>query len=265
MSTTPAARTYEPRIRDDVIALGCLAIAFVLCMGVAFGQSLDWLTPKVPDKVEWPPPPAFAPRSPVPKAPESRGPETFTPETFTRRTDDGMEAVIKIVDGKETVIKHVVRGNPGGPVVPYLAYWMIIEENGTEVEIRGPCMSACTWVAAVIPKSRLCFDANGYLAFHKVRDLNKDGSTSPDFTGTQEMVDSYPKDIRAWINAKGGYKKMPIDGLWHLRAPELWTMGYRKCAEDVIVNAIAKPADGTCPFGWTSSGSYCLRSGDSRR
>jgi hypothetical protein len=26
-------------------------------------------------------------------------------------------------------------------------------------------------------------------------------------------------------------------------------------------DAIAKPPGGTCPWGWTSSGSYCLRSG----
>jgi hypothetical protein len=29
--------------------------------------------------------------------------------------------------------------------------------------------------------------------------------------------------------------------------------------------AIAKPANGSCPWGWTALGSYCLRSGDSRR
>jgi hypothetical protein len=31
--------------------------------------------------------------------------------------------------------------------------------------------------------------------------------------------------------------------------------------------ALAQPlrANGTCPLGWTSSGSYCLRSGDSLR
>jgi hypothetical protein len=29
--------------------------------------------------------------------------------------------------------------------------------------------------------------------------------------------------------------------------------------------AIAKPANGTCPWGWTSSGSYCLRSGSTTR
>ena len=30
-------------------------------------------------------------------------------------------------------------------------------------------------------------------------------------------------------------------------------------------DAIAKPANGTCPWGWTSSASYCLRSGSGRR
>jgi hypothetical protein len=34
----------------------------------------------------------------------------------------------------------------------------------------------------------------------------------------------------------------------------------RKGAQD----AVAKPPNGTCPFGWTSSGSYCLRSGSGR-
>ena len=29
-------------------------------------------------------------------------------------------------------------------------------------------------------------------------------------------------------------------------------------------DAIAKPPSGTCPWGWTASGSYCLRSGSSK-
>jgi len=49
-------------------------------------------------------------------------------------------------DGEETVIKHVVRENLGGSVFANLVYWMVIAENGTEVEIRGPCISACTRV-----------------------------------------------------------------------------------------------------------------------
>ena len=145
-----------------------------------------------------------------------QAPETFTPETFTRTNDDGIEFVIKIVDGQETVIKHIVRENLGGRIVLSAVFWAIIEEGSTsEVEIRGPCISACTWVAVFIPKNRLCFDANGYLAFHTAYTLNKDGSKSPELKTTRETVNSYPKDIRAWINAKGGYKKMSIDGFWN--------------------------------------------------
>jgi hypothetical protein len=29
-------------------------------------------------------------------------------------------------------------------------------------------------------------------------------------------------------------------------------------------DAIPKPSNGSCPFGWTSSGSFCLRSGQSK-
>jgi hypothetical protein len=46
------------------------------------------------------------------------------------------------------------------------------------------------------------------------------------------MFDSYPQDIRAWLEQKGGFKKMPQGAkLWTIFAPELWTMGYRKCKE----------------------------------
>jgi hypothetical protein len=49
--------------------------------------------------------------------------------------------------------------------------------------------------------------------------------------GTQWMIDKYPADIQAWIKAKGGREKMPIFRFWLLEAPELWKLGYRKCAD----------------------------------
>ena len=57
----------------------------------------------------------------------------------------------------------------------------------------------------------------------------------PDFGDTacavQPSLGLRPKDIRAWINAKGGYKKMPIEGVWTLSAPDLWKMGHRRCSD----------------------------------
>lgn len=130
--------SYELRLRDDVIALGCLAIAFMLCVGVAFAQSSGpWLlsphpAPEITPSLS----PEVTPWPSGPKVPKPKAPETFI------RTVDGIEFVIKTVDGEEKVIKHIVRGNPGGWVTPNLLYWIIIGANGTEVEIRGPCVAA---------------------------------------------------------------------------------------------------------------------------
>jgi hypothetical protein len=62
-----------------------------------------------------------------------------------------------------------------------------------------------------------------YLGFHQVRIRYGAESTVlfPDPKGSQEMIDSYPPDIRNWILAKGGLGKMPSEGFWTLtRSPK---------------------------------------------
>jgi hypothetical protein len=100
-----------------------------------------------------------------------------------------------------------------------------------EVQVRGPCMSACTLVLSYISKNRLCFDDKAVLGFHKVR-YQFTLANGPDIAAestTTEVVESYPEDIRAWIDSQGGQKRMPMDGYWYLWAKNLWAMGYRKC------------------------------------
>jgi hypothetical protein len=48
---------------------------------------------------------------------------------------------------------------------------------------------------------------------------------------SRQMFDSYPEDIRAWLNAKGGLEKMPLDSFWLLHPSELWKMGYKNCGD----------------------------------
>jgi hypothetical protein len=46
------------------------------------------------------------------------------------------------------------------------------------------------------------------------------------------MIDQYPIKIRQWIEAQGGVKQMSVEKVWYLYAPDLWKMGYRRCAAE---------------------------------
>jgi hypothetical protein len=108
-----------------------------------------------------------------------------------------------------------------------------------EVEIRGDCQSACTMVMVYISKDKLCFADNSSLQFHAGRILPpewKAGDAWAHLPVAYEPVkwlqENYPADIRDWIDARGGYLKLPADtSYWVLPASELWAMGYRKCAD----------------------------------
>ena len=64
--------------------------------------------------------------------------------------------------------------------------------------------------------------------FHKAR-FGTQLLAPPALDGTKKMYESYPEEIRAWIDGQGGYKRMPMDDGWRLWARNLWEMGYRKC------------------------------------
>jgi hypothetical protein len=94
------------------------------------------------------------------------------------------------------------------------------------VEVRGLCPSSCTLVVAVIPEKRICFGKDARLAFHHAREL--DGSPAP--AATQWMIDRYPAPIREWLKSR----ELPApatDKFVVLFAPDLWGMGYRRCAD----------------------------------
>lgn len=119
----------------------------------------------------------------------------------------------------------VLQDQPGGLISVYKRLFEAIEASGNNVEIRGKCPSACTLVLSYIPKERLCFHETAWLGFHHAASFyGADTETS------QAMFDSYPQDIRTWLQQKGGLEKMPHGaGLWAILASELWKMGYRKC------------------------------------
>jgi hypothetical protein len=60
----------------------------------------------------------------------------------------------------------VVRDDIGGVIAEHAAHWQDLAATGDEVDILGPCQSACTLVVGYIPKDRLCFGENASLQFH---------------------------------------------------------------------------------------------------
>jgi hypothetical protein len=125
----------------------------------------------------------------------------------------------------------VIYDDNGGSLMEYYERWQGVAASGADIEILGRCWSACTILIHDMPKDRLCFGPDAFLHFHMVMEV---ATHEPDWAFTTWMIAKYPPDIRNWINAKGGVKKMPFKEFWTLTADELYEMGYRKCDERII-------------------------------
>jgi hypothetical protein len=117
---------------------------------------------------------------------------------------------------------------PGGIIHEQMRRWRQLGQSDADVEIRGPCFSACTLLMAAVPKERLCFGDYASLQFHLATDL--EGRAA--IPASTWMLMSYPRDIRDWLIARGGVGRMTVYDFLVLEAPELWGMGYRKCAPE---------------------------------
>jgi hypothetical protein len=125
--------------------------------------------------------------------------------------------------------KTVLYDEHGGVLNEHIYRWRRLAESGDDVEIRGPCMSGCTMIVAIVPADRICFAEHASLQFHSSRDQV---SGVPGDDTNRWMFNQYPQDIREWIKTKGGIEKLTIFAMWKLDAEELWSMGYRKCEPD---------------------------------
>ena len=47
---------------------------------------------------------------------------------------------------------------------------------------------------------------------------------------TRAMYETYPPEIRRWIDHNGGWQNLPIDGFWTMYDHSLWALGYPRCA-----------------------------------
>jgi hypothetical protein len=125
--------------------------------------------------------------------------------------------------------RMTIQFEPGGVIKEHIERWQELARSGADVEILGPCYSACTLIVAYVPKERLCFGAFATLQFHLARNPE---TGKPSLDASAWMVRQYPREIYDWIMERGGVASMTVDTFRELRAPSLWRMGYRQCKRD---------------------------------
>jgi hypothetical protein len=117
-----------------------------------------------------------------------------------------------------------IKGSPGGRIGDYLTAFALVRQSGQPVIIDGPCLSACTLVLSVVPRTRICVTPRAALGFHAAWTPGRGGEVSTHAEATRMMMSMYPPPVRAWIRRKGGLTRRMIV----LRGRELASL-YRPC------------------------------------
>jgi hypothetical protein len=130
-------------------------------------------------------------------------------------------------DMKPPIDKVVMTWGAGGRIVEHRLTFESYFRAGTKVELRGPCYSACTLLLGYLEKANLCIARGAFMAFHAARG-EKYKNYLPN--ETRAMYETFPPEIRRWIEKQGGWENLPIDGFWTMYDHELWSLGYPKCA-----------------------------------
>jgi hypothetical protein len=118
-----------------------------------------------------------------------------------------------------------IHHDPGGEVSSYIRKFQAVRESGERVVIDGPCLSACTLLLGLIPKSRICVTRQAELGFHAASYYD-DASQElvPTRAGSRVVMRIYPAEIRGWIARHGGLQPKLIV----LRGRELSAL-YQTC------------------------------------
>jgi hypothetical protein len=116
-------------------------------------------------------------------------------------------------------------GDPGGEVSSFVRKYEQIRDSGEHVVIDGPCLSSCTLLTGIVPRSNICVTARAVLGFHAASYYD-DASRAlvPTREGSALVMRLYPAEIRGWIARHGGLTTHMIE----LRGRELAAL-YQTC------------------------------------
>jgi hypothetical protein len=103
-----------------------------------------------------------------------------------------------------------ISGDRGGQIGQYLQAFAAVRSSGERVIIDGSCLSACTLVLGLIPRSRICATDRARFGFHAAWMPDRDGNPVTSTSGTRALWDIYPNSVRHWINKHGGLSRKMI-------------------------------------------------------
>ena len=98
----------------------------------------------------------------------------------------------------------------GGQIGRYLQTFAQVRSSGEHVVVDGNCLSACTLLLGLVPRSRVCATARARFGFHAAWMPDSDGRPVTSPMGTQALWNIYPSHVRSWISRHGGLKRKMI-------------------------------------------------------
>ncbi len=98
----------------------------------------------------------------------------------------------------------IISDDVGGKMQDYTTHFRQVRDSGEPVVIAGTCVSACTMVLGLVPSDRICATHNAVLGFHAAWMFDKSGKRVVSASGTQDLMQTYPASVRAWIARHGG-------------------------------------------------------------
>jgi hypothetical protein len=98
----------------------------------------------------------------------------------------------------------IISDDVGGKMRDYTTHFRQVRDSGEPVVIAGTCVSACTMVLGLVPSDRICATHNAVLGFHAAWMFDDSGKRVVSASGTQDLMQTYPAAVRAWIARRGG-------------------------------------------------------------
>jgi hypothetical protein len=98
----------------------------------------------------------------------------------------------------------------GGQIGHYLQAFAMLRSSGERVVVDGNCLSACTLVLGLIPRSHMCVTERARFGFHAAWMPDGDGRPVTSPMGTQALWKIYPDSVRRWISQHGGLSRKMI-------------------------------------------------------